>query len=353
MSEPSEQPALRRLLIHRSESDDVYENLAREEYLFDAATPDTVCFLLYVDGESVVMGKHQNPWREIDVGTARAKGVAIARRISGGGTVFHDRGNLNFSFILPRRLFDRRANLEVVVRALGRLGIPAEVSPRFDILAAGRKISGNAFCFHREMALHHGTLLVDARLDRLGPLLDGLQGAAGRSAGGSALIESYAVASRPAQVVNLKELQPALSPGRIALELKEEVERFYASPAGSTRGTGGPGPVSPIAVEELDGRFFAVERVRELRARNAEPAWLFDSTPRFVVDFRMEAAGRRRLHLTVEQGRVTAVESGLDGFAAELLIGTRFDAEELACAVEQGGSPESGSLAAWLRLLAF
>ena len=344
MIEPSEAPRIRHLFLHRSESDDVYENLAREEFLFDRATPDTLGFLLYIDGESVVMGKHQNPWREVDIGTARALGVAIARRISGGGTVFHDRGNLNFSFLMPRRIFDRRANLEVVVRALGRLGVAAEVSPRYDILAAGRKISGNAFCFHREMALHHGTLLVDARLDRLGPLLEGLQGAANRAAGGHAHIESYAVPSRPAHVVNLRELQPTVTPEGIGGELLGEVERFYASLAGSP-GQGG--------AEWLSEEAFAVDRVRELRARNGEREWLFDSTPRFVVELRMDAASDRRLLLTVEQGRVTVAESGLAGLGPDFLIGRRFDAEELAGAVEQNRAPGSVALAGWLRALGF
>ena len=330
--------------MHRSQSSDVYENLAREEFLFDAAAPDTLCFLLYVDGESVVMGKHQNPWREVDVGAARAQGIAIARRISGGGTVFHDRGNLNFSFIMPRRLFDRRANLEVVVRALGRLGIAAEVSPRYDILAAGRKISGNAFCFHREMALHHGTLLIDARIDLLSPLLKGLSGAAGRSEGGFARIESYAVQSRPAQVVNLRELEPGITSEGIGRELAGEVERFYASLAGAA---GAPG------AEWLADEAFEGDRVRELRARNGEREWLFDGAPRFVVELGMDGAGGRRLLLTVEQGRVAAAESGFDGLAADLLIGRRFDAQELAEAVERDGAPGSAALAAWLRALGF
>jgi len=135
-----------------------------------------------------------------------------------------------------------------------------------------------------------------------------------------------------------------VTPEGIGGELLGEVERFYASLAGSP-GQGG--------AEWLSEEAFAVDRVRELRARNGEREWLFDSTPRFVVELRMDAASDRRLLLTVEQGRVTVAESGLAGLGPDFLIGRRFDAEELAGAVEQNRAPGSVALAGWLRALGF
>ncbi len=351
MSESPESTAIRRLLIHRSASSDVYENLAREEYLLDRLPADTLGFLLYSNSESLVLGKHQNPWREVDLGAARALGVCLARRISGGGTVFHDRGNLNFSFIIPRRNFDRRANLEVVVRALDRLGILAEVSPRYDILAGGRKISGNAFCFRREMVLHHGTLLVEARIDRLGPLLKGLAGAAERTGRGSVRIETHAVESRPAQVVNLRELQAGITPERIADELTAEIVRYGGALSGAPfAGSGGKGGAPEIEMLAEDS--FDAAEVRSLRERNQRVGWLLDGTPRFEIELRMDAGGRS-LRLSVEEGRVVSAESGLAGLAGGELLGRRFDAAELSGAIALAQTPESVAFAVWLKGLGF
>jgi len=164
------------LYIYESSSHDVYLNLAREEYLFDNLPKGSRSFLVYVDSPSIVFGKHQNPWRECSVAVLKEQGIPLARRISGGGTVYHDLGNLNFSFLLPKTGFDRRKNLALIVQSLGRLGIRAEISERHDIMVGNQKISGNAFCFRRERALHHGTLLIRSELDALHGSLAGTVG---------------------------------------------------------------------------------------------------------------------------------------------------------------------------------
>ena len=198
--------------LYRSTSSDVYLNLAREEYLLERLPETSHGLLLYVNSPSVVFGKHQNPWRECSVVALRDRGIPLARRISGGGTVYHDLGNLNFSFLLPKEGFDRRRNLETVVRALTSLGIEARISSRHDLTVDGGKISGNAFCFRRGRALHHGTLLIHSEL---GQLKGALKGSAG--------IETFAVESNPSPVVNLRRLQPALTVEGVGNEIMAEV----------------------------------------------------------------------------------------------------------------------------------
>lgn len=332
-----------RLFLHWSASADVYENLAREEYLFDGASADALTFLLYENEESVVVGKHQNIWREVDVGLARSREINLARRISGGGTVFHGRGNLNFSFLMPKAHFDRRRNLEIVVRALGRLGIEAEVSERFDLLVAGRKISGNAFCYRRDLALHHGTLLVDARIDSLRSLLAGIEGAA-RRRGGQARIESFAVASRPAEVVNLCELRPGTAVEEVGNALVAEVSHFFGA----------------VPVESLGEEPFRAARVQELRSRNADRAWILAASPRFVAELAAPATrGGASVRLTVEQGRIAAAEGSIPGSEARLLVDHAFDAEELSAVLDPAGGEETArtggaaDFAAWLREVGF
>ncbi len=184
-----------RLII--SSSADVYENLAAEEALLDAAPSDPVVFI-YRNDPAVVLGKNQNPWRECAVSRLETLGVKLARRISGGGTVYHDRGNLNVACILPRERYRRDDVLQRYIDGLARAGVTAEIAGGTSLAVAGRKVSGNAFCFRRDHVLHHGTLLWEADLEALrAALVPDLPE-----------IETRAVASNPMPVVNLSDLLP-------------------------------------------------------------------------------------------------------------------------------------------------
>ena len=134
-----------RLTIIESDSTNPYKNLALENWLLDHVAEDEVILYLWQNQHTVVVGKNQNAWKECNISTLEADGGHLARRLSGGGAVYHDLGNLNFTFLAHKARYDVAKQLEVILRGLQRLGIEAEKSGRNDILVDGRKVSGNAF----------------------------------------------------------------------------------------------------------------------------------------------------------------------------------------------------------------
>lgn len=159
-----------------SESVDVYFNLALEDYLLHSSEDDFL--LLWQSDDAVVCGKHQNVCREVNYGFCKQSNINIARRLSGGGTVFHDMGNLNFSFIENlkhglAKAIDYKQFLDPVRDAMLQLNIQTTYSQRNDLLLNGKKISGNAQHIDqkRKRVLHHGTLLIDSDLKSLGKAL--------------------------------------------------------------------------------------------------------------------------------------------------------------------------------------
>jgi len=158
----------------KSDSTDPYYNLAAEEYVLNNFTDDDY-ILLWQNDRTVVIGKHQNAAEEVNAKRAEELGVRVVRRNTGGGAVYHDLGNLNFSFITdwdPEKNMDYDTFLKPVIRALSAFGVKAEKQGRNDLVVDGRKISGNAQCIHRGRILHHGTLLVNSELSRIAEILN-------------------------------------------------------------------------------------------------------------------------------------------------------------------------------------
>jgi len=189
------------LRIFEGKSFDPHENLAIEKHLMDI-TPKGCCTLyLWQNQNTVVIGKNQNAWLECRTSLLEEEGGKLARRLSGGGAVFHDLGNLNFTFIMCKEDYDLDRQVSVIQRACALAGIAAEKSGRNDLLADGRKFSGNAFYQDKVHAYHHGTLMVDVDKDKLGRYLSPPK----------AKLQAKGVASVRSRVVNLKELSPALT----------------------------------------------------------------------------------------------------------------------------------------------
>jgi lipoate-protein ligase A len=154
------------LLISQSTEPEI--NLATEEFLLKHSGENIV--FLYRNKKCVVVGKHQNAMAEINYRFVKENNIPVIRRISGGGTVYHDEGNLNFTFLQngeEGNLVNFKAFISPVAAFLKELGAPAVIGPRNDILLDGLKVSGNAEHIYRKRTLHHGTLLFSSTLTDL------------------------------------------------------------------------------------------------------------------------------------------------------------------------------------------
>ena len=212
---------INKIRIYRSTCVDPYRNLAIEKQLMDT-TGETECTLyLWQNQNTVVIGHNQNAWVECRTTLLAQERGKLARRLSGGGAVFHDTGNLNFTFLVTKENYDLDKQLSVIQKACAKAGIVAEKSGRNDLLAEGAKFSGNAFYNNKTHAYHHGTILVDVNMDKLSRYLSPSK----------AKLESKGVASVRSRVINLKELAPELTIERMATYMIEAFEEVYGCKA--------------------------------------------------------------------------------------------------------------------------
>jgi lipoate-protein ligase A len=178
------------------ESNDPFFNLAIEEFLLKNSKEEYL--ILYVNSPSVIIGKHQTGHREVNTRFITENNIPVIRRISGGGTVYHDHGNLNFSFIRQSetgKQVDFVKYTKPVIDFLKYMGVDAKFEGKNDLKIDGLKISGNAEHVHRNRVLHHGTLLYNTSLDSLRNSIRK----------DISHYTSRAVASNPSHVVNLNE----------------------------------------------------------------------------------------------------------------------------------------------------
>lgn len=160
------------LCIYNHSSNDPFFNIASEEYLLKQFTDDI--FMLYINTPSVIIGKHQNTFAEIDYRYAKEKGIKIIRRLSGGGAVYHDLGNLNFCFILngkEGKLVDFKGYTKPIVAALSKLGVMAKFEGHNSLTVNGLKFSGNAEHVYKRRVMHHGTILFSSSMETLAEVL--------------------------------------------------------------------------------------------------------------------------------------------------------------------------------------
>lgn len=171
-------------------------NLAVESSLLNVGDDNTVTMFLWKNQQTVVYGYNQNPFTECDVETLLSEGGHAARRRTGGGAVYHDLGNLNFSFVAHKKHYDIKKQLEVIQTALSFLGLKTEISGRNDLTFDGRKFSGNAFGFYKERRLHHGTILIKTDTGKLTRYLKV----------NPAKLQKHGVKSVASRIINLSEV---------------------------------------------------------------------------------------------------------------------------------------------------
>ena len=144
-------------------------NLAVEEYVFDHLPKDRMYVMLWQNDHAIIIGKHQNTLAEINESYVKEQGIRVVRRLSGGGAVYHDMGNLNFTVIADAEgdSLDFGRFCDIVIRALAKAGIQAERNGRNDMTIDGKKFSGNAQYIRQGRVMHHGTILFDSNMSVL------------------------------------------------------------------------------------------------------------------------------------------------------------------------------------------
>jgi len=293
-------------------SHDPAYNLALEELL--AAEYDREFLMLWRNGPSVIVGRNQNTLAEIDPEAVRELGIPVVRRTTGGGAVYHDLGNFNYTVARTGRLTAHESFAEsarAVVAALHRLGVPAEFSGRNDIVVDGRKISGSARRVLRERTLFHGTLLFDVDLSVLGRVLNP----------DTEKIRAKGITSVRARVMNLRELFPAWS----VEDFRAELTRALLAESGAEK----PSPLPEGFAERA-------EKLAAERYRTRE--WNFGSP--YPYDFRNKKrfdGGTVEIYVRIEANRISALRFHGDFFGdapveelAAGLIGAPFGSEAVA-----------------------
>ncbi len=237
-----------KLYVFEGLSFDPYYNLAVEKYLLETVAPDACILYLWQNENTVVIGRNQNPWAECSIAHIEEDSVKLARRLSGGGAVFHDLGNLNFTFLVTEDNYDLDRQLSVIETMCRSFGIDAVRSGRNDILVDGKKFSGNAFYNSKGRSYHHGTLLIDADMQKMPRYLNPSK----------AKLTAKGVASVRSRVTNLKDSQPALN---VAV-VKQAMVQAFSSVYGLD--------VEFLSISEKDGAC-----ILEDAARMGDWNWLY------------------------------------------------------------------------------
>ncbi|KIK64683.1 hypothetical protein GYMLUDRAFT_39668 [Collybiopsis luxurians FD-317 M1] len=275
--------------IYISTSTNPYFNLSLEDWLFRHAPSHRPLLLLYRDDPCVVVGRNQNPWKEVNFRALDAlnrnrnqgegMGIPFIRRRSGGGTVYHDLGNTNFSIHLPRASFDKHKTAQIVLRAVRSLGIPgAYVNERNDICVEGEKVSGSAYKIVNKRAYHHGTMLISTRLDTLGEVL--------RPGKDKETMETKGVASVRSPVRNLQYYHPAVTHQGFVDAVVREFREEYGIGIGENGGE--DEDELQIVNEEGGYRYRDVDYIRTGMAELPSWEWAYGQTPEFTYSVRKE-----------------------------------------------------------------
>lgn len=313
-----------------SESHDPWFNLATEDWLFqDLGDYDHVLFL-WRNADTVVIGRSQNPWLECHLEKMQQDNVNLARRQSGGGAVFHDLGNANFTFISKKPNYRRRDNFDIIINALARFDIKAEVSGRNDIVVqtsdgTARKISGSAFKETPHKAFHHGTLLLDTDLMKLSNYLNPNR----------RKMIAKGVKSVKSRVINLKELYPALSFAGVVEALVSEFRKFHGKTEDDL-------PVEILQVESLTQNAGLTSFYQKMQDWD----WLYGQTLYFTHRFQERLSwGTVDVQLEVDSGMIRDARVYSDSLYPDLiaavqatLVGIKYHPVVISAELNQVGT---------------
>jgi len=307
---------IHKLYLCKATGVDPYRNIATEKYLLDTIEPGCCILYLWQNQNTVVIGRNQNAWAECRTSLLEQEGGFLARRLSGGGAVFHDLGNLNFTFLMCEEDYDLDKQLSVICEAGQLAGITVERSGRNDLLAQGHKFSGNAFYHSQGHAYHHGTLLVDADMKKLSRYLTPSK----------AKLESKGVASVRSRVINLRELSPSLTIPMLERYMEEAFCRIYGFSA------------EPIVFSED-----AQKQIEQTSKELSSWEWLYGQKLPFSISLEDRFSwGSIQLQLQVNSGKITGVQVYSDAMQWQLaedvqkvLLGLPFSADAMCNALNE------------------
>ncbi|NLO60432.1 MAG: lipoate--protein ligase [Spirochaetales bacterium] len=268
-----------KIRVFTAEHHNPYFNLATEDWLFRSTDPSEYVLFLWRNQKCIVIGRFQNPWEECNLFAMDRDGVLLARRQSGGGAVYHDLGNTNFTFMSPKQSYSKEENFSIIVDALAKFGITAQTSGRNDIVVDNKKISGSAFRLTSDRAFHHGTLLIDTELGSISEYLTP----------DKEKLQSKGIKSVASRVANISSFNHEVTHERLCDSI---VETFFAKYG------------VRCEIEELTFERLSAEKELEATYKQyADWKWRFGLTPEFshIVKHRF-AWGGISLHLDVKDG---------------------------------------------------
>jgi len=266
-------------------------NIASEEHLIKNF--DENIFLLYINDPTIIVGKHQNTLAEINTEYVQENGIHVVRRLSGGGAVFHDHGNLNFCFITNQdgdNKVDFRKYTQPIIDVLQSIGINAEFQGRNDLTIEGKKFSGNASHVHKNRVLHHGTILFDAKMDKLAKALkaDPLK------------FSDKAVKSIRSRVTNIKEhLHEPLTILELEQMIFNHINNLYPE-------------ATPYTFSESDVK--AIDKLVETKFNTWD--WNYGYSPQYAFNKSFKTAGGKiEFHIEAQDGIINKIKIFGDFFA--------------------------------------
>ena len=269
-----------------SASTDPRWNLALEQYVFDSMDKSKDYFFLWQNHHTIVVGKNQNTVAEINNAYVREAGITVVRRLSGGGAVYHDMGNLNFTFVADAKEMESinfHLFCQPIVETLRSFGVEAVISGRNDITVDGKKFSGNSQYLKDGRVMHHGTILFDSDLSVVGKAL-----CVDREK-----MESKGIRSVASRVTNLSAYLPQ---GTTLAAFKSRLLSYLASDKGLT----------PYTLTEKDRG--VIQTIKEERYDTWE--WNYGRSPAYTTNhtLRFENCGQVSVSLEVEEGRIRDIQ---------------------------------------------
>ena len=321
---------IEKLLLFRSRSTDIHENLALEQHLAQNVQSGQLILFLWQNRSCVVIGRNQNAFRECRTDILSDEGVTLSRRLSGGGSVYQDLGNLNFTFCSSDKDSDIGRQHRVILEACRLLKIDASVSGRNDLLAEGCKFSGNSFYSHDGKSFHNGTILLDVDLKKMEKCLSPSK----------MKLASKAVDSVRSRVINLWEIRPDISPELMCDALGKAFSMVYG------------GEIAEINPDSLDKK-----DIEEKRRFFASYEWVYGRNATFPISIQRRFSwGEISVNIEIKRGLCSDVKVFTDALNYSLaemienaLIGSKFNKTELCARIEEAQVPYAEDICSMLQ----